>query len=55
MTKPSHPRPEAQARPEIGKREDAAQRLLRQKAAVIATQVDLKREAAQRRARKGPS
>jgi hypothetical protein len=55
MATPSHPRPHPQSRLEVGKREEAAQRVLRQKAAVIATQVDLKRQAAERRARKSPS
>ena len=52
MTDPPQPRPQPQRSPETFRREEAAQRLLRQRAAVIATQVDLKREAAERRALK---
>ncbi len=49
MTDPPQPRPQPQRSPETFRREEAAQRLVRQRAAVIATQVDLKREAAERR------
>jgi hypothetical protein len=56
MANASHPRPDEQPRPEVRKRkEGAARRLLRHRAAVIATQVDLKREAAERRGRKSRS
>ncbi|MEA2193118.1 MAG: hypothetical protein QOI73_3239 [Solirubrobacteraceae bacterium] len=49
MTDPPQPRPQPQRSPETFRREEAAQRLARQREAVINTQVDLKREAAERR------